>query len=128
VVRSCINLYGPSDLALLYRNGKSPEFGHSSMEAYIGGTPEEFPERYRALSPLFHVSPGSPPTITLLGASDRLIDAEQADLLNAALVKAGVRHEMVFLPANDHGFDFNWGGFATQVARAKIREFLAAHS
>jgi acetyl esterase/lipase len=126
-VRSNINLYGPSELALLYRNGKSPEFGHSSMEKYIGGTPEQFPDRYRALSPLFHVDDKSPPTITLLGTSDRLIDAEQADLLNAALTKAGVRHEMVFLPGNDHGFDVNWGGFGTQIARAKIKEFLDAH-
>ena len=32
--------------------------------------------------------------------------------------------KMYLLPANDHGFDINWGGFGTQIARAKIRDFL----
>jgi len=47
-----------------------------------------------------------------------------AQLLNEALTKAGVLHEMIVLPANDHGFDVNWGGFGTQIARVKIKQFL----
>ena len=45
-------------------------------------------------------------------------------LLDLALSKAGVVHETYLLPANDHGFDVNWGGFGTQIARAKIEQFL----
>lgn len=126
-VRSVINLYGPTDLALLHRNCKSPDYVHAAMKQYIGGAPEEFPERYRALSPLSHVSGEAPPTITLLGTSDRLVATEQAELLNQALTKVGVPHEMYLLPGNDHGFDTNWGGFGTQIARAKISQFLGDH-
>ena len=94
---------------------------------YIGGTPREFPERHQALSPLSHISSKSPSTIMLLGTSDRVVRTEQAAALDQALTTAGVDHETYLLPANDHGFDVNWGGFATQIARAKIQDFLQRH-
>ena len=127
-IRSVIDVYGPTDLALLHRDCKSPDYVHAALAEYIGGSPAEFPERYRQLSPLSHVSSRSPPTITLLGGSDRLVAAEQAELLDAALRKSGVHHELYVLPACDHGFDVNWGGFGTQIARAKIQAFLEAQS
>ena len=49
---------------------------------------------------------------------------DQATGLDAAMKKAGVAHEMYLIPGNDHAFDLNWGGFATQIAKAKIRAFL----
>jgi acetyl esterase/lipase len=126
-IHSVINFYGPTDLARLHRNCKSPEYVHAAFKEYIGGTPDEFPDRYLVLSPLTHVSAKSPPTITFLGSSDRLVATDQAELLNQALTKAGVPHELYFLPGNDHGFDVNWGGFGTQIARAKIKDFLKRH-
>jgi acetyl esterase/lipase len=128
VVRSVINLYGPTDLALLYRNCESPEYVHAALEKYIGGTPAEFPDRYRAVSPISHVGPQAPPTLTLLGTRDRLVAMEQGDLLEQALAMAGVPHELCLLPGNDHGFDTNWGGFGTQIARARIEDFLEQHA
>jgi len=40
--------------------------------------------------------------------------------MSLALTKAGMLHEMLLLPGTDHGFDTNWGGFGTQISRAKI--------
>jgi acetyl esterase/lipase len=86
---------------------------------------EEFAERYSVLSPpLTHVSAKSPPTITLIGTSDRLVAVDQAEPLNQALSKASAPHEMYLLPGNNHGFDADWGGFGTQITRAKIERFL----
>jgi hypothetical protein len=48
-------------------------------------------------------------------------------MLDEALTKAGVAHELYLLPASDHGFDINWGGFGTQITRTKIRDFLQSH-
>jgi len=124
-VRSVINLYGPVDLALLWRSCASADYVRPLLEQYVGGTPEQVPERYELLSPLSHVGADSPPTLTLLGASDRLVSADHARLLDEALARAGVPHETCLLAASDHSFDVNWGGFATQIARAKIEEFLA---
>ena len=84
-VRSAINFYGPTDMTLLYRTCKSPEYVRPLMKEYLGGTPDDFPERYRALSPLSHITAKAPPTITLIGTSDRLVSADHATLLDQAL-------------------------------------------
>jgi len=126
-VRSEINIYGPTDMALLYRTCPSSEYIQTLLKAYIGGSPKEFPDRYQLLSPLTHISKKSPPTLTILGTWDRLISVDHARNLDNALRLAGVPREMVLLPANDHSFDSNWGGFGTQIARAKIEAFLKSH-
>jgi acetyl esterase/lipase len=48
-VKTVINFYGPSDMALIYRTCPSKDVP-PAMEKYIGGSPEQVPERYRALS------------------------------------------------------------------------------
>jgi len=126
-VRSVVNFYGPTDMTLLYRTCQSPDYVRPLLAAYLGGTPDEVPDRYRVVSPLVHVDASAPPTLTLLGTSDRLVATEHATLLDQALAAAGVPHETYLLPATDHGFDTNWGGFGTQIARAKIRKFLRRH-
>jgi acetyl esterase/lipase len=123
-IRSVINLYGPCDIAMLYRSSPSRDYVQAAAKQYIGGTPEQYPERYRLVSPLYHISRQTPPTITILGTSDRLVPLDQAGMLDQAFANAGAVHEMYLLPGNDHGFDANWGGFGTQIARAKIRAFL----
>jgi acetyl esterase/lipase len=126
-IRSVIDLYGPTEMAKLYDTTSSPGFVQYSESTYIGGIPEEFPDRYRALSPLYHINAQTPPTITFQGTMDRLVPMEQATMLDKALTKAGVAHELYLLPASDHGFDMNWGGFGSQIARAKIQAFLKSH-
>lgn len=123
-VKLVVNLYGPTDLLRGYDEGGSLAYGQDALRKYIGGTPAEYPDRYRTASPINHVGSSTPPTITLLGESDRIITTDQAQMLDAALAGAGVPHETYLLPATDHAFDLNWGGFATQIARAKIRQFL----
>ncbi|HYM74292.1 MAG TPA: alpha/beta hydrolase [Stellaceae bacterium] len=126
-VRSVISLYGIPDMPLLYDTSPSRGLVHESSTRYIGGSPAEYPERHAAVSPLTYVGPSSPPTISFLGASDRIVPREQLDILDAALKRAGATSEAYLLPATDHGFDVNWGGFATQFARAKTRQFLQRH-
>jgi acetyl esterase/lipase len=122
-VRSVINLYGPVDLTLIQQSG-SLAYVEDSLRRYIGGTAAQYPERYRALSPINHIDATTAPTITVLGTSDRIISLDQAEVLDQALTRAGIAHETVLLPATDHGFDFNWGAFGTQIARARIESFL----
>jgi acetyl esterase/lipase len=123
-VRSVVNFYGPTDLAAIYRSSGSRRYIQQCLEQYIGGTPADEPNRYRALSPLSHVRATTPPTITVLGRSDRIIPVEQAHSLDSAIGQVGATHVTCLLPGNDHGFDVNWGGFGTQVARAKVKDFL----
>jgi acetyl esterase/lipase len=126
-VRAVINLYGPVDLVLGYEDSGSLAYAQDALRQFIGGPPARYPERYRAASPAGHIGAATPPTITLLGESDRIVSTDQARILDAALAKAGVYHETYPLPATDHAFDLNWGGFATQIARAKLEHFLRQH-
>jgi acetyl esterase/lipase len=128
VVPVCVvNVYGPGDLTLFYRSTGSPDYVQDALRRYIGGPPDAHPDRYRAVSPVVHVAPTSPPTLTTLGERDRIVPLDQARALDTALTAAGIAHETVLLPAADHGFDTNWGGFGTQIAQARIERFLAGH-
>jgi dipeptidyl aminopeptidase/acylaminoacyl peptidase len=126
-VKAVINLYGPADLILLYRSSGSPRYIRDRLNQYVGGSERQYPERYRALSPITYVGNGIPPTITFLGRNDHIIPREQADRLENALSQAGVIHETYLLPMTDHGFDANLGGLNTQFTRYKVREFLRLH-
>lgn len=126
-VRSVVNVYGPADLRVLHDSGGSVDYVRSALEEYIGGTPGQHAERYRIVSPIGHVSAQAPPTITILGLSDRIVPVEQERVLSSTLEQAAVAHETYLLPATDHGFDVNWGGWSTQIARAKIAQFLRHH-
>jgi acetyl esterase/lipase len=126
-IRAVVDLYGPSDLAEMYATSGSPDYVQPMLERYIGGPPAAFAARYRLVSPLAHVDARVPPTIILQGERDRVVPAAQAARLDAALAAAGVAHESYFFPWGDHGFDANLTAIATQVARTKVRNFLARH-
>lgn len=126
-VRSVVNLYGPSDLPRGYDNTGSPDYVHEAFRRFIGGSPTQFPERYRILSPVNHVSADTPPTISFLGTRDRIVDQGQASGLAEALSRASVEYETYLLPGSDHGFDANWSSLAAQFTRVKVQVFLHKH-
>jgi acetyl esterase/lipase len=126
-VRWVINLYGIPDMPGLYNTSPSLGLVHDAAARYIGGSPGQFPERHRAVSPMTYIGPSAPPTISFLGTDDRIIPAWQLTDLDKALKAAGVISEAYLLPATDHAFEVNWGSFATQFARAKIAAFLDRH-
>ncbi len=123
-IRSVINFYGPADLESLYLNSGTPEYVQNVFPQYIGASLAEKPDEYKKLSPLTYIKKGLPPTITLLGESDRLVPTEQGIRLDIALKKAGVHHELYLIPWTDHGFDGSWNSFASQIARDKVKHFL----
>ncbi len=123
-IRSVINFYGPTDIALGYSTSGSKAYIRPMTEHYIGGPPSPLADRYKMLSPINHINAHTPVTITLQGEADRVVPVEQALILDKALSAAGIYHETYIFPWSDHGFDVNWGSFATQVSRAKIKAFL----
>jgi acetyl esterase/lipase len=127
-VRSVVNLYGNSESTLIYDTSPSRDMVHHASGLYVGGSPAQYPERHKDVSPLSYIRASSPPTISFLGNSDRIIPADQMIWLDQALQHAGVPSEAYLMPATDHGFDVNWGGLATQFARAKIARFLKQHN
>ncbi len=85
-----------------YASWISPE---SWITDFMGGSPEEFPDRYQLASPLSHVSPDCPPTLFIQGAHDFGGMVGQIKRLNRALHRAGALSIYLELPDTDHGFD-----------------------
>jgi acetyl esterase/lipase len=128
-VRAVIAYYAPVNLTWGYNNPARPDVidGPATLRRYLGGTPAGMPETYRLASPDLHVGPASPPTLVLHGAHDRLVGVRHARFLREALEWAGVPHRVVVLPWADHGFDFFFDGWGSQITQPIMRDFLQTH-
>jgi acetyl esterase/lipase len=94
------------------------------LNAYIGGSPQEFPERYRAVSAIFHVRPGLPPALIAAGEPDHLVPFAGHLELVAELNHAGVPNQLVAIPYTEHAYDIVWGSLGGQITRHALDEFL----
>ncbi|MEK2491872.1 alpha/beta hydrolase [Kitasatospora purpeofusca] len=122
-VRRVINFYGTTDLDDVTAHSTAPGLIRSASREYVGGTPEQRPDAWNASSPLHHVRPGLPATLSMHGADDRLISPSQMHLLDRALAGAGVPHRSVELPWTSHLFDLTRGNLTTQIAEGVIQQF-----
>ncbi|WP_017581486.1 alpha/beta hydrolase [Nocardiopsis valliformis] len=96
-------------------------------ERMMGGSLNEIPQEYAAMSPVRLVGPNTPPTLLLTAGHDLFLSPEDNRRMAAALDKAGVPHHHVELPWTEHMYDLNWGGFASQITRHAIDGFLREH-
>jgi acetyl esterase/lipase len=71
----------------------------------MGGSPDEIPDTYRALSPIYQVGPHCPPTLLLHGSDDVFGLTPGVRRLHKELQAAGVPAVLVEYPHTDHGFD-----------------------
>jgi len=128
--RAVFALYPPDDLALPWQldTGMGPIGGRKFNTAYLGGSPEQFPERYRTVSPVFHIQPGSAPTLIGAGEHDHLVPlAGHIDAMER-MNKAGVPNVLIVVPYSDHGYDAAWGSLGSQITQHMAAEFLEKYS
>lgn len=119
-------IYPPDDFALGWNKDTQlgPITARKLLTAYLGGSPEEFSERYRAVSATFHVRAGLPPIFIAAGDNDHLVPYEGHVEFVRKLDAAGVPNELVTIPYADHGFDVAWGSIGGQITRHVAGEFL----
>jgi acetyl esterase/lipase len=81
------------------------------------------------VSPLAHVTAGSPPTLILHGRADRTVDYTQSVALADTLRAHGVPHDLLLLDGVGHTFDFEgWNQRPLpRDMRAEVLAFLARH-
>jgi acetyl esterase/lipase len=102
-VQAVVNLYGPSDLANLFRSPGAV----MPLRMYIGRDPKDAPDRYRDASPIAHASGRSAPTLIIHGEADMLVPLAQSHAMAARLNEAGVRSRVIVVPRAGHAFGLN---------------------
>ena len=119
-------LYPPDDFAMAWNldTGFAAAGSRVFNSGYLGGSPEQFPERYRATSPVFHVRPGLPPTLIAAGAVDHLVPVAGHAETVARLRAAGVPNVWLSVPFGEHGYDLVWGSLGGQITRKVVADFL----
>jgi acetyl esterase/lipase len=129
-VQAVVSYYGPTDLASLHKDLATggpldvpQRWLKASLEAWLGGTPEQQAERYRQASPISYARRSGPPTLLLHGTADRLVPCEQSRRYAWKLREAGA--EVVLLELKDAPHDFT--GKHEEQADAAMLEFLAKH-
>ena len=94
-------------------------------EAYVGGPPSAYPDRYAAASPFALLRSGLPPTIVIGAANDHLVRLARVTSIVDALRAAGVETTFIAVPFADHGFDGPPDGFGAQLEESLVPAFLA---
>ena len=131
-VQAVIGFYAPVDLKWGYENPAwiRVNDGSAQLRAFTGGTPETLPNVYQKASPLSYVHRDTPATLLIHGEKDQLVATHHAILLQRALLDVNReqnRHKVLFIPYGQHGFDFNFNGWGSQVAQKVLLAHLEEH-
>ncbi len=127
-VRAVVAFYAPTDLAWSYDHPANQRVldGPETLRRFIGSGlhQENAAQKYRNASPADNITAATPPTFLVHGGKDQLVLPENAAILDRNLSANGVHHETIFLPYAQHGFDYNFHGWGSQIVKARLIRFL----
>ncbi|MBW4690620.1 MAG: alpha/beta hydrolase [Lyngbya sp. HA4199-MV5] len=126
-IRAVVSYYGPVDLTKGYYDLPIPDPINSRavLKAFLGGTPEEFPARYRQASPYSYVRQNLPPSLLVYGGRDHLVQAKFGRSLYDLLQITDNRAVWIEIPWAEHAFDKVFNGVSNQLALYYTERFLA---
>ena len=119
--------YPAIDVQYNYDNGVAPVAGIDPQEfthLFLGGTPSQFPDRLRAVSPLTYLGEATPSTLVLQPERDDFIPAEGNYRSIETAAQAGVDATIIRVPFAWHAFDAFQGGLGGQVKNTVTRNWL----
>ncbi|HZH30882.1 MAG TPA: alpha/beta hydrolase [Pyrinomonadaceae bacterium] len=128
-VRAVASLYAPTDLKWGYEHPANRLVldGPAKIRNFVGGTPASAPEDIRLASPTSHVNSRTPPTLLFHGGRDQLVSERHMTLLAEGLDRQNVAHRALRIPYAQHGFDYNFDGWGSQLTRPLLLNFLREH-
>jgi acetyl esterase/lipase len=118
-VQAVVNVFGPTDMAACYKKSSVAWV----FRLFLGGTPAEVGQRYKAASPITYVNKDVPPVLTLHGDQDTLVPVEQAKTLDDKMKAVGASHTLIVFKGQGHGF----GGEHEKKAWDATWEFFDRH-
>ncbi|MFB7952920.1 alpha/beta hydrolase [Streptomyces sp. NPDC056045] len=95
-----------------------------AAELFTGGTPREYPDRYREVSPTNQVAKGLQRTLLVVGDRDRSAPPSTVNDLATALRAKDVDTTVEQLPFAEHAFDDAYGSLTSQTSRQILLDFL----
>ncbi len=125
--RAVVNYYGPVDLAKGYSDPPNPDpiDSKKTLKAFLGGTPNQFPDLYQAASPINFVRSNLPPTLLVYGGRDHIVQAKFGRYLSEQLQASGNIATFLEIPWAEHAFDALPSGISNQLALYYTERFLA---
>jgi acetyl esterase/lipase len=126
-IRAVIAFYPPTDLTAGYIDQPSPDpiDVRQVLTTFLGGSPAQAAEAYRAASPVTYVRPGLPPTLLIQGARDHIVKPRFPRELHRKLTASGNRAILLEIPWAEHAFDAVFPGIGNHLALHYIDQFLA---
>lgn len=107
--------------------GELRNLQRSCLTRYLGGTPEEYPERYAAIDLRRHLRAGDPPTLILAGADDPILPAAGVEDLARRAAQTGSPVRLIQFPYSGHDFNTAFHGIANQSVRQIVEHFMVDH-
>jgi acetyl esterase/lipase len=149
-VKAVIAFYSPTDLTWSYSHPANLRVinGPATLRAFTGGTPDLLADVYQQASPIAQINAATardlPWTLLIHGGQDQLVRKQNSERLLQRIhsvmdVAAPVRsvdasgensatavYDSLFIPYAQHGFDYHFDGWGSQISRAVILRFLNA--
>jgi len=95
--------------------------------SYTGGDPDQFPQRYAAISSFKHINRQAPPTLIIVGEADHLVPPEPAYEFARQASAVGIDARLVRVPFADHGFTVVPGSLGDQGFRQMTAAWFSRH-
>jgi acetyl esterase/lipase len=94
-VQCAVSVSGPADFTGITERARD-------LGGWFGGVPEQRAAQLREASPVTHIDPADPPILIVHGTEDRIVPMRQSILLDEALGRAGVKHELIQVEGAGH--------------------------
>lgn len=109
-----------------YTPGELQPLQRSYLTRYLGGPPEQYPERYAAVDLRPQLLPSNPPTLILGGADDAIVPPAAATELTRRAQAAGLDVQHILFPYSGHDFNTSFDGITNQALLQIIEQYLQA--
>jgi acetyl esterase len=110
-----------------YHGSELRDEQRSYLLRYIGGSPQDYPQRYAAVDVRRFQFPSNPPTLIVGGASDPLLPPEIATDFMRKANAAGLEVHQILFPYSGHDFNTTYYSLTNQAMRQIVAQFIIDH-
>jgi acetyl esterase/lipase len=110
-----------------YHPGELQPLQRSYLTRYIGGPPQQYPDRYVAIDLRNDQWPTNPPTLILGGSEDQMISPEGAEDFTLRANTLGLKVRHLLFPFSGHDFNTSFDGIANQALLQIVAQYMIDH-